>query len=235
MGSVIRKEKRYINQIPAIVWGESSKDAYVYIHGKMSCKEKAEEFAKIAERKGYQTISFDLPEHGERSGQNEPCDIWTGKKDLLEIDEYASSRWQRLSIYACSIGAHFALHSYPEKEFQKCLFQSPILSMDYLIDQIFQWYHLSKEDLREKKTIETPIHKLTWDYYVYVKEHPIMEWKIPTCILYAKRDPLQSQNCMEEFARQFHCGLRVEENCEHGFANGNEVEIEKQWLEDQIK
>ena len=38
---------------------------YIHVHGKMSRKEYAEAFAEIAEKKGYQTISFDLPEHGE--------------------------------------------------------------------------------------------------------------------------------------------------------------------------
>ena len=56
-----------ISNIPAIVWGKESDKVYLFVHGKMSSKESAEVFAKIAEEKGYQTISFDLPQHGDRA------------------------------------------------------------------------------------------------------------------------------------------------------------------------
>ena len=103
MGGSIQREKRYIQKIPAIVWGRESKDAYIYVHGKMSRKEEAEEFAKIAETKGYQTISFDLPEHGEREVGTYCFDIWNGKNDLSQIAEYAFGRWENLSLYEVSV------------------------------------------------------------------------------------------------------------------------------------
>ncbi len=235
MGGSIQREKRYIQKIPAIVWGRESKDAYIYVHGKMSRKEEAEEFAKIAETKGYQTISFDLPEHGEREVGTYCFDIWNGKNDLSQIAEYAFGRWENLSLYACSMGAHFSLHTYSEMNFQSCLFQSPILDMDYLIGRIFEWYHLSEEQLRQQRVIQTPIHKLTWDYYQYVKEHPITKWEIPTSILYAGQDGLQDRRCMERFAEQFHCQLTIEENANHGFSGGNDPWIEQEWLKRKIK
>lgn len=69
-------KKIRINNIPAIIWGEKSDKVYLFVHGKMSSKEAAEEVAKIAEQKGYQTISFDLPQHGERTEESARCDIW---------------------------------------------------------------------------------------------------------------------------------------------------------------
>lgn len=65
-----------INNIPVMIWGKNSDKLYIHVHGKMSCKEYAEDFAKIAETKGYQTLSFDLPEHGERKDMDYRCDIW---------------------------------------------------------------------------------------------------------------------------------------------------------------
>ena len=53
----------------------------------MYCKEYAEKFAEIAEKKGYQTISFDLPEHGERKDSSYRCDIWNGMHDLTVIGD----------------------------------------------------------------------------------------------------------------------------------------------------
>ena len=47
--------------IPAVLWGGPSDKIYIYVHGKQGYKEYAEAFAKVAEEKGYQTLSFDLP------------------------------------------------------------------------------------------------------------------------------------------------------------------------------
>ena len=53
----------------------------------MSKKESAEEFSRIANSKGYQVISFDLPEHGERIDLDYKCNVWNGIKDLEEISQ----------------------------------------------------------------------------------------------------------------------------------------------------
>lgn len=61
-------ERTKINNIPAIIWGEKSSKVIIAVHGNMSNKE--DEVIKIlaeeATSKGYQVLSFDLPEHGER-------------------------------------------------------------------------------------------------------------------------------------------------------------------------
>ncbi|MDO5291981.1 MAG: alpha/beta hydrolase [bacterium] len=230
----IIRENYYVDHIPAIIWGEKAKKAYIYVHGKMSWKESAEEFAKIASKKGYQTISFDLPEHGERAQEDTPCDIWNGVDNLNQIADYASQRWDTLSLYACSIGAHFSLYAYQDRSFLNCLFQSPILDIEYLIGQIFKWYHITPEMLREQRVIDTTLHKLSWDYYMYVKEHPIKEWRIPTCILYAGHDVLQSREVMQQFCRNYEAQLTVAEDSDHGFAQGNDIQIEKEWLNNMI-
>ena len=71
-------EKFIVEDIPAVLLGEPSDKIYNYVHGKDGYKEYAEAFAKVAEEKGYQTLSFDLPKHGERKGAPATCDIWQG-------------------------------------------------------------------------------------------------------------------------------------------------------------
>lgn len=102
----MKTQKFMLGDIPAILWGEDSNKVYVHVHGKMSRKEYAESFAAIAETKGYQTLSFDLPEHGERTDPKR-CDVWSGVADLKTISDYAFANWERVSLYACSIGAYF--------------------------------------------------------------------------------------------------------------------------------
>ncbi len=57
----MQKYNAKVGNIPTLIWGEKSNKAYIFVHGKMSSKEAAMDFAAIGERLGYQTISFDLP------------------------------------------------------------------------------------------------------------------------------------------------------------------------------
>ena len=66
-----------LGPIPAALWGAPSDRLYLFVHGKMSRKEAAEPFARIAERKGYQTLSFDLAQHGGRK-DDAACDARDG-------------------------------------------------------------------------------------------------------------------------------------------------------------
>lgn len=151
----MKREKIYIDGIPAVIWGEKSDKAYIYVHGKMQCKEDAKDFAEIAEKKGYQTISFDLPEHGERKNENYPCNIWNGIIDLNKTGKYIFGNWENVCLYGCSLGAYFALNAYCESNIEKCLFLSPVVDMEFLIHNMFKWFAVTEEELFEKKEIET--------------------------------------------------------------------------------
>lgn len=223
-----------INDIPAIIWGEKSDKVYLFVHGKMSSKESAERFAKIAEEKGYQTISFDLPGHGERIDEGERCHIWEGMRDLTIVGEYVFKKWKEVSVFACSLGAYFCLNTYSGYDIKKCLFQSPILDMEYLIKQMMLWVDVSEKRLALEKEVDTPIDLMTWDYYQYVKAHPIQEWAIPTNILYGGKDDLQSLKVIEDFTHKFNCALTVAENSEHSFGTEEDGRIIDQWLQEEI-
>ena len=130
------KQLLSVSGIPAILWGAPSDRVFIHVHGKLSRKEHAELFAMTAEEKGWQTLSFDLPEHGERTGKPDKCDVWTGIRDLNIVADYAFGRWQRVSLFACSLGAYFALNAYADRKLEKCLFQSPIVDMKWLVEHM---------------------------------------------------------------------------------------------------
>lgn len=220
--------------IPAIVWGEPSEKVYIHVHGKMSRKEYARDFAEIAEKKGYQTISFDLPEHGERTDRNYRCDIWNGIHDLNVIADYVVSKWNQAALYACSLGAFFSLHAYSDRKIEKCLFQSPIVDMEYLIRQMFLWFQITEERLHTEKEIATPVDTLRWDYYQYVKECPICDWGIPTAILYGGKDNMQSAEVIQKFARKYLCDLTISQDSEHAFMQDGDRNVVEKWLEKNI-
>ncbi len=224
-----------IDNIPSIIWGEKSNKVYLYVHGKMSCKEHAENFAEIAEKKGYQTLSFDLPEHGDRKDNNNyRCDIWNGIHDLTVIGNYVFSMWSEVSLFACSLGAYFSLNTYADRKFMNCLFQSPVLDMEYLVQQMFCWFNITEDKLFTEKEILTPVDLLRWDYYQYIKSHPITKWNIPTSILYGGKDTLQSIDAIQKFVKVYDCKLTISQSSEHPFMEDNDAKIVHTWLEENI-
>ncbi|AJD27844.1 putative alpha/beta hydrolase [Clostridium botulinum CDC_297] len=58
------KDKFNISNIPTVLWGEKSEKLFIAVHGNMSNKEDTviKILAKEAIQKGYQVLSFDLPE-----------------------------------------------------------------------------------------------------------------------------------------------------------------------------
>ena len=227
-------ERIDINGIPALVWGRESEKVYLCVHGKMSSKESAAGIAEIAAEKGYQTISFDLPQHGERKNEADRCDIWNGMRDLTKVGDYVFDRWNEVSLYACSLGAYFSLHAYKDRRFGNCLFQSPILDMEYLIRQMFVWFGITEERLAREKEIETPIDLMSWDYFRYVLAHPVDKWDSPTCILYGGRDDLQSIDVISSFADRFGSVVTVSENSLHPFMEAADIPIVENWLRSSI-
>lgn len=223
-----------IGGIPALIWGEPSDKVYLCVHGKMSSKESAEGIARIAAQRGYQTISFDLPQHGERKNEPPRCDIWNGIHDLSIIGDYVFRRWKDVSLYACSLGAYFSLHAYQGRSFRICLFQSPILDMEYLIRQMFLWFGITEERLAREKEIDTPIDLMTWDYFQYVLAHPVIRWDSPTSILYGGKDDLQSLAVIRDFASRFGSEITLSESSEHPFMKEADFPIVDQWLRDHL-
>lgn len=225
----MKTQKFMLDDIPSILWGEDSNKVYVHVHGKMSRKEYAESFAAIAETKGYQTLSFDLPEHGERT-DSKRCDVWDGVSDLRTISDYAFANWERVSLYACSIGAYFSLNAYNTMPFEKALFQSPIVDMERLVKNMMLWSGVTEAELESKKEIPSPVDTLRWDYYQYIISHPITQWNIPTAILYGGKDNLQPEESVRAFAEKFGCSLTVSENSEHPFMAQSDALIVENWL-----
>lgn len=228
-----RKELK-INGIPAIIWGKPSKKIYIHVHGKMSRKEYAERFAEIAESKGWQTVSFDLPEHGERTDTAHRCDVWNGVHDLNAVADYVFENWENAALFACSLGAYFSLNAYANRPFEKCLFQSPIADMKWLVAHMMMWSNVSEVKLREQGEIPTEIDTLRWDYYQYIISHPVTQWDIPTAILYGKMDNLQPIESIRDFSEKFGARLTVSENSEHPFMSDRDFQIVDKWLFENI-
>lgn len=98
---MLKIERKKICNIPSIIWGEKSSKVYIAIHGNMSNKE--DEVIKIlantVTNEGYQLLSFDLPEHGERKNDtNYLCKVQNCVSDLKTIIEYAKKNYNEINL-----------------------------------------------------------------------------------------------------------------------------------------
>ena len=231
------KEKHIlVQEIPAVLYGDSSEKLFLYIHGKMGCKEEASLFAEIVCARGYQVLSMDLPGHGERVGEMERFVPWEVVPELQAVYGSAQQRWEKISLYANSIGAYFSLLAFREAKLEKSLFVSPILDMEKLIRDMMGWAGVTQEQLMEAGEIPTAFGEaLSWKYLTYGLEHRIAKWDSPTAILYAGQDHLTARKTVEEFARRFGCTVTIMENGEHWFHTQEQLAVLDVWLQKETE
>lgn len=232
-------ERININNIPSIIWGGKSNKVFIAIHGNMSSKE--DEVIKILAdkviNKGYQLLSFDLPEHGERKlDTNYLCKVQNCINDLRLIIDYAKTNYSEINIWACSIGAYFSLLAYKDENIKQCLFLSPVVNMEIIIDNMMKWSNTTERKLKEKQEIRTDFGQtLYWDYYLYVKENPITQWNKETYILYGDKDNMQDKNVIQKFSNNFNCELTILKSGEHYFHTEKQLNCYKNWLDRIIR
>ncbi len=128
------------------------KKVFIAVHGNMSNKEDAviQILAEEANQKGYQVLSFDLPEHGERTNDNTPCKVQFCVSELSIIMNYAKEHWKEVSVFACSIGAYFSLLAYQNDVIEKALFLSPVVNMERIIENMMKWFNVTPELLQKR-------------------------------------------------------------------------------------
>ena len=224
-----------IQNIPSILYGDSSENLFLYIHGKMGRKEEAARFAEIVCPKGYQVLSIDLPGHGERAGEMERFVPWEAVPELQAVYGFAQQRWKKIGLYANSIGAYFSLLAFREIKLEKSLFVSPILDMEKLICDMMGWAGVTREQLKKAGEIPTAFGEtLSWKYLTYAEEHRITKWDSPTAILYAGQDHLTARDTVDDFARRFGCKVTVMETGEHWFHTEQQLAVLDAWLRKEL-
>ncbi|ANU76570.1 alpha/beta hydrolase [Blautia pseudococcoides] len=226
-----------IDNIPSVLYGAQADKVILAVHGNQSSKTDVpiRILAETAQAKGYQVLSFDLPEHGERKGRQIPCKVQNCVEELKTVMEYVKGKWKSAGLFACSMGAYFSLLAYRDEKIEKCLFLSPVVDMGRLIENMMTWFHVTPEQLEASGELDTPIgQKLYWDYYCYTREHPIEKWNVPTYILYGNEDDLCEYDRIKRFTEQFACSLEVVERGEHYFHTKKQLERYRNWLQKEL-
>ncbi len=180
-------------------------------------------------------LSIDLPEHGNRKGEVNSFDPWHIVPELTEVMKFAKEHWERISLFANSIGAWFSMLSFGNERLKNCLFDSPVFDMKRLILKMMSWANISEEQLKKELIISTTFGQtLSWEYWEYASSHSITKWEVPTKILYGENDNLIDRDEVENFAQKFHCGLEVMGNGEHWFHSAEQIEVMKKWVNKNI-
>ncbi|PHV69489.1 alpha/beta hydrolase [Sporanaerobium hydrogeniformans] len=234
---MLKKEIK-VDYIPAILWGEDSEKLFIAVHGNMSSKSDvpisilAEEVVPL----GYQVLSFDLPEHGNRKNEPTLCKVETCVGELAKIMNFASARAKEVSLFACSMGAYFSLLSYKESYLKQSLFLSPVVNMERIINNMMTWLNITEEQLNREQEIATPIGQtMYWDYYQYVKENPVVHWSSPTSILYGEKDELCELEYITAFVKTFNCQLEIVDGVAHYFHTSEQLMHYRKWLKEHLR
>ena len=150
---MIKKQSIEIGDIPSVLFGPETDKLFIAVHGDQSDKNDTviTIFAEEAAQKGYQVLSFDLPEHGDRQNESRQCDPKNCTEDLSKIMAYACEISDDISLFGCSIGAYFDMLAYQDKPIKQSLFFSPVVDMKRIIHNMMAWFDVSEEQLKRKK------------------------------------------------------------------------------------
>ena len=222
-----------IKHLPAVIWGDASDTVVIAAHGNLSSKtdEPIGLLAQCAQERGWQVLSFDFPEHGDRKEEGTVCLAQTCVAELNIILDYAKTRWEHLMLFANSMGAYFSLLAYQHAPLERAWFLSPVVDMERQIENLMAACDVTPEQLRAAGTIPTPFGQtLIWDYYDYVRANPVTKWPVPTSILCGSADDFSGVTAITDFAWKNGCALAVMDPGEHWFHTPEQLEYYVNWL-----
>lgn len=226
------KETGMWGHTPYLCYGQTSDQVCLFLHGQSGHKEEGERFAQIANPKGWQVVAIDLPQHGQRQGGAEPFLPWVVVPELEQVWQELQGRWKRIALRANSIGAWLAMLALAGKPVDTCLFVSPVVDMENLIQTMMIWAGVTEERLEREREIPTDFGQtLSWDYLKYVRQHPVHALSAHTNILYGDQDNLVPQPVVECFARAEGAHLTVYPGGEHWFHTPEQMKAMGTWEE----
>lgn len=226
------KETGMWGHTPYLCYGQTSDQVCLFLHGQSGHKEEGERFAQIANPKGWQVVAIDLPQHGQRQGGAEPFLPWVVVPELEQVWQELQGRWKRIALRANSIGAWLAMLALAGKPVDACLFVSPVVDMENLIQTMMTWAGVTEERLEREREIPTDFGQtLSWDYLKYVRQHPVHALSAHTNILYGDQDNLVPQPVVERFARAEGAHLTVYPGGEHWFHTPEQMKVMGTWEE----
>lgn len=229
----MKKERININGIPAILWGDESTQIVIVTHGSQSHKEDrfiqccAENLCK----RGFQVLSFDLPEHGERKAKLPIHTVRQAIEDLNEIYNYSNQRYSSIIGIGCSLGAYYTLVAYQRKPLKYGALLSPVVDLIELTHQMLENDSRTIEDvmIQNEITLSNGI-VVRYEDYQYLRDHQVSKITFPLSILYGLNDKLISYRSIEKFISKHDCECIISDKSKHYFHTKEDMIQIDQWL-----
>ena len=205
-------------------------NAILYIHGKGGSATESEHDKPLFPDN--EVIGLDYQTFSDLKGTE--CGVaitpWeTGKEIRIAVEEL-KGKYENVILIANSIGAFFSMNAGIDEMIQKAYFISPIVDMDKLITDMMKWANVTELELESKGVIHTDFGEdLSWDYLSYVRSH-LVEWRVPTQILYGSKDHLISQDTITRFANKHQATLTVMDGGEHWFHTDEQIAFLDNWI-----
>lgn len=219
--------------VPALVWGEDSARRILAVHGMMSHKadEPTRLLAEAAAEQGIQTVSIDLPGHGDRNEEMALCTAQHCVPELRRILEFLLAESQEVGLFGVSLGACFGLMAAADLPVSQALLVSPVVDMPGLIEGMMQAAGVTPEQLEQEGVIPVPnAQPLDWEYYCYVREHAPDRWTVPTAMLIGERDELEPPAVTAAFCQANNCSLEQIPGAGHWLHTPEELTVLRDWL-----
>ncbi|ELP91095.1 hypothetical protein EIN_268410 [Entamoeba invadens IP1] len=230
-------ERIEVNNIPSLVWGPHADKVILAIHGYSSNKSDVPITLLFEEAttRGFQVLSYDLAKFGERKEESIVNYITDDLRELNLIYKYAQNRWKHISIFGNSYGAYLALIFFSKECIEKCLFLSPVVDFNYVIEGMMKIYQVTVDQLfKEKEIVCSPSMKLLWDNYKFTTDNPIVQWNIKTFILHGSLDTVNPTNVVSSFSSRFHCILNESSCSPHYFYAQKDIDILRTWIDSSL-
>ena len=194
------------------------KHIVIYVHGKGGSVEEAEH---------YKALFPDSTVIGFAYRAQTP---WEAKAEFPQFFARQRAHCDSITLIANSIGAFFALSALDETLVDNAYFISPVVDMEKLIGNMMCCANVTEQELAERREIPTDFGEtLSWDYLLYVREHPI-SWHVPTAILYGAQDNLTDKETISAFAKEIGAALTVMPDGAHWFHTAAQMRFLDDWI-----
>ena len=151
---------------PYLCYGQTSDQVCLFLHGQSGHKEEGERFAQIRQPQGLAGGGHRPAPARTAAGGAEPFLPWVVVPELEQVWQELQGRWKRIALRANSIGAWLAMLALAGKPVDTCLFVSPVVDMENLIQTMMTWAGVTEEWLEQEREIPTDFGQtLSWDVF----------------------------------------------------------------------
>lgn len=196
-----------------------TKKVAVYIHGLYGSAKEAEDYSFLKDK--YDVVGLDYKDGNP----------WELKEAIRNEFEKLVKNYKEIIVIANSIGAFYAYEYLSDFDIKQAFFISPIADMFKIVFDLMMQYHISSEELEEKKIIMLDNGQaLSYDFYNHVSNYKD-SWKIPTDILYGEHDEIvYIENIADFLAAHPKTKLTIKQGSAHYFHTEEEKEFIKDWI-----